>query len=516
MATPAPLDVARYAEQVTERLVQAAPGSSTDWRDVVDRGMAAAYEQSDAAALTSMVQVIAHLLDAKGRFEDAVGEIDHALVHAAAAPEARIILCGLKAAMLAAPGKFEAARAALAEGESVLPEVGTPNAIRFLIYRRLVLWQMLDPGEPQETKALLASAADNGLRRDRTFLLTWYVPFLAASGDRRLAHPWIRAVRLDAEASRSRWRASDAAAFEAWDDFLKEPEERRARSTLDPANALSVWRGEAVRLRDAVLRRDGKEAESALESMRRARRRVGSANLGELSQFPGASDGLEVQGLPSCPPPATVSLNTLGAWLAQAETVAMRGTQQAAGEWLGGLDAAIPAHVFSSLEWPVSVLRLKGLLALRAGMIRRAKSDLEDAVDWSRSAGSLPEEGLSLLQLGELCANADLRVAERTWQGLRRDGAARLRMLGYDPTPHGYAAAHSVTLSSRTRLAERLTAREVDVLGLLAVGQTYREAAATLGIAKPTVQTLAHRAYQKLGMSGRHKAVAEAKRLGVL
>jgi DNA-binding CsgD family transcriptional regulator len=82
--------------------------------------------------------------------------------------------------------------------------------------------------------------------------------------------------------------------------------------------------------------------------------------------------------------------------------------------------------------------------------------------------------------------------------------------------PHAYAIAHSLTLNSRNRLAERLTRREVDVLAHLGEGETYRQAAAALGIAVPTVQTLAHRAYQKLNATGRHEALQEARRLGVL
>jgi ATP/maltotriose-dependent transcriptional regulator MalT len=65
-------------------------------------------------------------------------------------------------------------------------------------------------------------------------------------------------------------------------------------------------------------------------------------------------------------------------------------------------------------------------------------------------------------------------------------------------------------------MAERLTRREVQVLGLLSEGLSYRAVSEQLHITEPTVQTLAHRAYQKLGVSGRAAAAKEAKRLGVL
>ena len=107
------------------------------------------------------------------------------------------------------------------------------------------------------------------------------------------------------------------------------------------------------------------------------------------------------------------------------------------------------------------------------------------------------------MQFGELCASADVKMAERTWKAHRREGAEALKSRGYDPVPHAYAVAHSLTLSTRNRLAERLTRREVQVLGLLADGLSYRKVAEQLEVAAPTVQTLAHRVYQKLGVSGR-------------
>jgi DNA-binding CsgD family transcriptional regulator len=515
MTAAAVLDVPGYAEQATRRLSQGVP--ATDWRDVVEKGLAAAYAQSDAAALTSMVQVVAHLLDAQGRFEDALSEIEHALVFAAAVPDAAIILQGLKAAVLAAPGRFAESEQAIRQGERHLGAASPVEAIRFRIYRQIVRWQSFSGEGRSDVEDLLALTASLGLRRDRTFLLTWYVPFLATAGRRRQAHPWIRAIRLEAEQTRSRWRVSDAAAFEAWDEFLREPEERRGPAALDQMNGLSVWRGESVRLRDAALRRDARAAESALDALRKARKRVGSADMGGVDQLGHAArwcsgDDAGLFG----PPPSSVSLNNLGAWLAEAEAVAMQGSQRTAGEWLAALSSVVPQAVSSSLEWPVSVFRIRAVLALRAGLVRQARSELADAIDWARSVGALPEEGLSLLQMGELCANADLRVAERTWRAQRAEGLSRLRMLGYDPFPHAYAIAHSLTLSSRNRLAERLTRREVDVLARLCDGMTYQQAALSLGIRPPTVQTLAHRAYQKLGVSGRHEAVLEARRLGVL
>jgi two-component system nitrate/nitrite response regulator NarL len=61
-----------------------------------------------------------------------------------------------------------------------------------------------------------------------------------------------------------------------------------------------------------------------------------------------------------------------------------------------------------------------------------------------------------------------------------------------------------------------LTAREREVLTLLADGLTGRQIAERLIVALPTVKTHQARLYEKLGVSGRAAAVAEAMRRGLL
>ena len=515
---PEEIDVRQYADQAMARLVATAGAAAGDWRETVDRGLAAAYKQGDIAGLTSMVQLVTHLLDGQGRYEDAIGELDHALAFARSSPDAAIVLHGIKACALAAPGRMDEARAALAEGQLLMASVSPASRTRYLVFRKAVSWQALDAEDAIGTESLLADCTALQLQRDRSFLLSWYIPALAATGNRRRAHPWIREIRIEARAANSVWRLSDAAAFEAWDDFLNDPEARSGTASFEQANAMSVWRGEAIRLRDAVLRRDGSSAGSALHNLRDARRRLASADVGLVERFERASRSTsgEIAETEAPAPPDAVNLNNLGTLLAEAESVGMSGTQFAAGTWLDTFTKIVPDTVQSCMEWPLSVSRVRGLLALRAGDLRRARSELQDALAWSVAMGFGTEEALARLQLGELCALADLRVSERTWKLDRSGGASRLSSRGYDPIPHAYAVAHSLTLASRNWLAERLTRREVQVLGLLSEDLSYREVAARLSIAPPTVQTLAHRVYEKLGISGRQRAVAEAKRLGIL
>jgi LuxR family maltose regulon positive regulatory protein len=66
------------------------------------------------------------------------------------------------------------------------------------------------------------------------------------------------------------------------------------------------------------------------------------------------------------------------------------------------------------------------------------------------------------------------------------------------------------------RLVEPLSEREIDVLELIAEGQTNREIARSLSIALGTVKTHTYNLYGKLGVNSRTQAVAKAQRLGIL
>lgn len=61
-----------------------------------------------------------------------------------------------------------------------------------------------------------------------------------------------------------------------------------------------------------------------------------------------------------------------------------------------------------------------------------------------------------------------------------------------------------------------LTTREVQILSLLATGETLEGIGRRLYVSRNTVKTHTSRIYRKLGVSGRHGAVAAAQRLGIL
>ena len=68
----------------------------------------------------------------------------------------------------------------------------------------------------------------------------------------------------------------------------------------------------------------------------------------------------------------------------------------------------------------------------------------------------------------------------------------------------------------REPLAESLTRREVEVLGLMAQGRTNPEIARELVIARPTAKTHVERVIRKLGVSDRTQAVVRAIDLGLV
>ena len=67
-----------------------------------------------------------------------------------------------------------------------------------------------------------------------------------------------------------------------------------------------------------------------------------------------------------------------------------------------------------------------------------------------------------------------------------------------------------------TRIAERLTPRELDVLARMAAGLSNREIGADLGIEYTTVRSHVQSVLEKLGARSRFDAIARAYRGGVV
>jgi DNA-binding NarL/FixJ family response regulator len=101
------------------------------------------------------------------------------------------------------------------------------------------------------------------------------------------------------------------------------------------------------------------------------------------------------------------------------------------------------------------------------------------------------------------------RDAEHLTQTVRLVAAGNLVI---DPNLVVVLADELSTANQRDRKAETLTAREIEILQLLALGHTNRDIAGKLFISPDTVKTHLEHIYQKLGATDRTAAVAEAMR----
>ncbi len=149
-----------------------------------------------------------------------------------------------------------------------------------------------------------------------------------------------------------------------------------------------------------------------------------------------------------------------------------------------------------------------GNFAAAAGELDRARPLLEDAVDLFNRCGAPFEAATARLALARALRHAGRRsVAREEAQAARK----AFRRLG---------AAHGVELAARLLAGLEdeagaqpastagLTARELEVLRLLAAGLTNREIAARLVISEHTVHRHVSNLYRRLGLSSRTAATA--------
>lgn len=148
--------------------------------------------------------------------------------------------------------------------------------------------------------------------------------------------------------------------------------------------------------------------------------------------------------------------------------------------------------------------RMEGLLL---GAAARLAGDLQRRDEIEREASALAarrladhEGRIAVEQVRE--AHAELRAL----MGTIDDPAVLERLEGISQLLH----------SPRFPVGVRLSAREIDVLSLVAEGCSYPEVAARLGLAPQTVKTYMRDITARLGVRGRHEAVVVARRQGLL
>jgi ATP/maltotriose-dependent transcriptional regulator MalT len=185
-----------------------------------------------------------------------------------------------------------------------------------------------------------------------------------------------------------------------------------------------------------------------------------------------------------------------------------------------------------------------GIAADDLDAARAAADDLDRIARLYRSsileATATTGRGRLCLAEGDVtAANTSLRLALQRWRALAvpYEVASTLVLLGEsarrsgdDEEASGYfteacttferlGAALDLARVSSTRDEERagpLTAREADLLRLVAAGRTNREIAAELFLSEKTVERHLSNVFRKLGVSSRAAATAQAVRLGLV
>ena len=176
------------------------------------------------------------------------------------------------------------------------------------------------------------------------------------------------------------------------------------------------------------------------------------------------------------------------------------------------LGAALVAALELAL---VAAHRLLGELDSAAGRHADAAARLSRARALVESAAAPDERALTLLALAG--PRADHRRADRG-AGMAELGTCQARPPDEAPTPHrvepGRAGGVTGTPAA-PGYPDRLTRREVEVLRLVAAGQSNREIAAALYLSPRTAERHVANIYLKIGAHSKAEAAAYALRHGL-
>jgi len=487
------------------------------WTSVYRDALRAAFRKRDHRAGVGLAIFAAASLEFQGNPGLATTHLNDAIAVFASDREARAQLLGVRAIMEAV-GADPRATHTLQQARRGIRGFEPAVAFEVDTYAAVVGAIQLRPGSialAERNEVTAASAADLGLAAGTK---PWVVAAMHAFGMAERSAIWITSLGAYADAHQDVFRQADVAAL----DFatrarggLVAPADEAIESA--PRNTIARWRVGTTSLYLALLRRDRRAAQQSVEGLRASASRMNPAWGAGLPVFDAAvrawfEDGIEE--FP--PPPETLSVVNLPAALAGLGASSQGGSQDDAVLWRRWADAGLPPHVQSALGWPVSAERLLGLSDVRLGRVGNARRRLERAMRWADAGGYPIERAVALVQLAELATLAGLTTTRERWQALRRRGRTELQEHGIDPDPVAYQVTRALALGRASDFSPKLTPREVEVLALLARGQTHREVAQTLGISARTAQVHAANAYGKLDANSRIAAITKARDLGLI
>jgi DNA-binding CsgD family transcriptional regulator len=502
-------------DTVRARLRALRSGDIEGWLRECEREIDAARRAGDGALVAEICVLAASGLDAAGRTREALDYIDTGL-RATSGHEPAAHLWLTRSAVLAISGELTGARIAYHEAALLRPgPLSERERMEFSAYRTTLAAIALEEPAVDEAHAVVAEAQRAGFDWLASGMAVWLVPWLAAHGLASATRPWVDWLEAQAGLVRHRYRAEDAAAFR-YALTLAEVAALSTPGAPRPMNAYAAWRVLVAQLRDAVACGDGEYARGILADLEA---RVNGMNPGfrdGAGAFRALLDAYAGASLGTVAEPRAMTSITLPAWLAGAEAAAVGGTRAEAWRWRTLLDARLPRWVVTSLEWPVSVARIRALLALRAGDAAGAVELFQDAVIESGQRHAPLERALALVQWDEAALHGVV-AAGPVEHGVAEAARSLLDLSGVPALLHTYLAMRAARSDAADELVDVvLTRRERQVLAGLMENLTYREIAERMNVRWRTVQTYAHRIYRKLAVSGRRDAVEAARARGLL
>jgi len=159
--------------------------------------------------------------------------------------------------------------------------------------------------------------------------------------------------------------------------------------------------------------------------------------------------------------------------------------------------------------WQYGLIEVRVLQALAASAPDEAMAFLTDALALAEPEGyirTFVDKGQPMAEL----------LREAVSRSVRPDYAAKLLAVLAGPTKSAGRPAAGRPSPAVQPLVEPLSEREMDLLPLLAAGQTYHEMARTLCVSTNTIKTHLKHIYGKLGVRNRREAVAKARELDLL
>jgi ATP/maltotriose-dependent transcriptional regulator MalT len=176
------------------------------------------------------------------------------------------------------------------------------------------------------------------------------------------------------------------------------------------------------------------------------------------------------------------------------------------------LEALAPLESLMPTQHALATGRVLGLLAHAAGQPRRAWKHFEQALAFCRASGFTPELARTCHDYAAALLDGSVREDRAKAAGLLDEAEQRAAALDLEPLRKRIAAFRERYGLRLARNPAGLTARELEVLQLLASGKANKDIAEALFISTHTVAVHVARVLEKTGSANRTAAVAYATR----